>query len=227
MAEGVPYYFRRGQKQFVLYNFVDALQQVGILTLYGALDQTGDGILVTDTTASDKIEQWAAIAPQQAPYALFFDVDFDVTINAPITFEGIASINVPLKVDAATGAGSSALLAYADTVLRYVPVGGSETLIVSGATSVITGTGVPMTYDHERMMLSKVTVPKTTLNRGDVLRLTIHAWAKEVGGVSITGPYVIIAHDPKNRITTVGGDPFFTSPESTQLILNMPVKIVE
>ena len=227
MTTQLPKNFRTGGGVQALYNFVDIAQKVGILIFYGATDQDGNGILTTSVTNSDVIANVYWGANIISTYTQFFDIDFDVTINASMTFKGIASINVPLKTYSTSIAGAESVDAYADVLICK----GAATL-VSGTTAVISCIPTSI-FDHERMMLLRVIVPLTVFKKGDVLRLTVQVYAKKTG--TPTDPSVAFGHDPKDRIPTIAnddkGDPLpaldstFKSPESTQLILNMPVKI--
>lgn len=228
MGTRIPQNFRKSSQTTTLYNFVDTMQGVGILPLYAATDQTSasGGILTTSTTPSDDIQTKADVA--DTSYALKMDLDFDVTVNIPITFEGIASVAIPLYPIASLNGDEETMYGKVFAYIRKWD-GTTETTLVSGASVQVYEyhESSAQRIGHESLVLLKLDVPNTTFKVGEVLRLTTRVLAYKGPGTP-TNARVFIGHDPAGRYNTVfegAGSQGFASPKPTQLILNMPVKI--
>lgn len=205
----LPVIYRGGGNPNTLYSFQDIANGTGIITFYGAVDQSGAGILATTTIYSAKIETLANITT--ANFVKEIDVDFDVVMNVPTTLKGTMTASIPMF----PYSGSTAE-AYITVKLRKVS-GGIETE-VANATSVTLAYNA--TYDGEKMTTVRFDVPITNYKKGDSIRVTLEVYAKAGAGA----PYVVIAHDPKGRIGTTGSQKF-SAGENTIMTVNIPVRI--
>ena len=196
------------------YDYLDIASGAGIITFYGAIDQSGNGILTTNSNiASDDIETRTV-----GGAGVRIDKDFDVTVNKPMTLRGIMYAHVPMKM----GYVASTHNAYIIVKLRKWD-GAAETEIASGTSSttqVAVADGLP---DHDPIKHVKITIPTTVFKQGETIRVTLHVY-DDVGT-----EYVAVAFDPRNRVSAItkAGDPqYFTGSMNTQFICNIPIKIV-
>ncbi len=137
------------------------------------------------------------------------DIDFDVLMNATTTIEGTIVVNVPI---AARRSGATTT---AHVVIKLRKWDGTtETEIASNTSSVLSNNSAGVKY---LMTATDLTIPRTTINVGETLRLTIELW----GSGEATPSSVEFAHDPKNR--TTGWDTTVPS----ILTLQLPVRIEE
>jgi hypothetical protein len=211
---GVPRVYRNsGEGVIATYNFFDIAGGSGIVTFYGATDQSGNGILTNNAISTDSVETAKVITSDN--FTKEIDKDFDVTINKATTVDGITTINVPLTLRRTNGAPQ----AYITAKLRKYS-GTTETEIASGTSATITE-AIDDTYNHDPIVLIRFDTPQTVFKRGDILRVTLEVYAK----IADAANYVIIAHDPKGRYNTYMATPYFASPDSTQFIVNLPIKI--
>ncbi len=207
---GLPVYFRSGGDYTVNYNFTELASGSGIITLYAGKDQSA-GILSVSPFYSDKIATNSTTLG--TTYAKEIDMDFDLSINKPITLKGNAFFSVPITFTHGTGNH------YAYCIVKVRKWDGStETDIASGTSTTWKGA-----YAHSAeiraVRLVKVNVPLTLFKKGETLRITVEVWAK-----SDQSPrQVFLGHDPMGRIFWDGSTEFTDWP--TQLKCNIPLRI--
>jgi len=157
---------------------------------------------------------------RQAP-AGTLDLDFDIDINQTLTLAGAGIFSFPIAITT-NGAWANAYSNTFTAILKKVAVGGGETTIATGKSTIV-GTSGAATEEDVRGAC-EFDIPLTTINRGEKIRVTITSAAMAAGFNSYLG------HDPKNRselsIPSVGG---YTPPTWTtvgsEAFVNLPVVV--
>lgn len=206
----LPVHFRKSPEAQVLYTFTDTITGTLFLSLYAAKDQTA-GILNSNQVYSNTAETSAVMTG--ATPTKYLDIDFDVTITKPITTYGIMSVNVPMGN--VGGAGGNDSNVYCIVKLRKV-VGGVESEIASGTSTTFANN--VSNSPAGTMMLVRFSVPQTTYNKDDVLRLTVEGWGSETAAGTTN---IAIGHDPQNR----AGLSILTGSNVTKLTAYLPLKV--
>lgn len=133
-----------------------------------------------------------------------YDVDFDLSINKPITLKGNAIFNIPSQYS-----GNDGHYFYVVRVRKWD--GSAETEIANGTSTTVTWAGGVM--NHAKCVTIKFAIPLTRYKKGETLRITLEGWGDSTGA-----SYLATYHDPANRGTT--GDLY-----STKFISFIPVVI--
>ena len=176
---GMPINFQAFSNVLPTYQFVDIVSGTGYITFYA-------GNTVDKNCLSNYAFYSNVIAVEEqnnnAAYTLIIDVDFDVTVNRPMSLAGLGIVNLPLRCEVA-----STHFVYATIILRKWD-GVTETDIATNDTS-------EYTTPAYLMSCTDLTIPLTHFKKGDTLRLTINIYSKETA--LRTSGY---AADPKNRV---------------------------
>lgn len=197
-------------------SFQEFADATGIVYLYGADDQDGNGFLTPSTTIpSATIQKKVSMT---SSYTKLIDMDFDVLLNKPLNLKGNMIISSPVKTDVSTGSNAG----YSYTIVRLRKWDGTtETELFSGTSVVVIRDGNAV-YDGEMLSIVKIPVTLTSLKVGETLRITIEVWGKYSGSPSTHN--IFFGHDPLNRISinqsTNGG---FASGEYTRLSVALPI----
>lgn len=193
----------QGGQAIASYNYLDIVQGVGYLTLYGGdYDDSGTGKYAISPNTF-----YSTLGTHQTVGAAAFDIDFDIELGRTITFEGQALINIPLRMQ---NAGVQQVTA---TVYIRKYSGGVESEIVNDtcSTPALLNWGANQPW----CLAIKLAVPKTVFKKGDILRVTYTC-------PGYAGKTIDWFHDPMNR-STINGSAY--SVETSQFKVNMPVKI--
>jgi hypothetical protein len=223
MAEQIlPEVYRKSSDYSVNYNFTDVEEGTGVVVFYAGKG-TSSNVLSNKTFYSNRVSTWLLMS-SQVNYTKDIDVDFDVVFNMPKDAKGKAILSVPWGFEGL--ALNNNYRAYVIARIRKWD-GATETEIASVQSETINYTPtVGMAIKKHFMSALDITVPLTHYKAGETLRLTIEVWCYN----SFSGAYIILAHDPMNRVTsdldglTPTGLPDWTG-YPTNLILNMPFRI--
>jgi hypothetical protein len=197
----LPVFFRKqGENIINSYTYVDIIQGRGVLELYA-----GD---ISTATGNAYVLSSRAFYSTSGSVALLtgtdtVDIDFDVKLDKPITFDGRALISIPVKIT--TGAAT-----FYPEVNLYNYDGSTEVFIASGA--AVTA----LASSQIAVVNIALTIPRTTIKAGNYLRLNTKFY-----GVA-SGKAGTVYFDAANR-TTINGSA--TAMETTRMDLQMPVVI--
>lgn len=154
------------------------------------------------------------------------DRDYDIDFKQTGVIEGNAFVNVPIGVKNGGSAGQNHSI-FAVVRIRKFDTAEVEIASATGRIHGFNGIGGfgTMAINAEETTLDAFTVaiPRTKINSGDKLRLTIEFWHEAGGAVDAK---VFIGQDPKNRAT--GDDPTDTTnwgTTSSQISAQMPFRI--
>lgn len=203
----LPTVFNRSPASIATYDFMDIAAGTGIINFYAGKETTSY-LLSNFTYYADTVSTSAVV--NYVPYTKVLDVDFDVSINKPITLKGNSIINIPLKLYFST----ANVYCYAVVKVRKWD-GSTETDLVTSANSREVATAGAGTYYD--ILGVQATIPLTVFKKGETLRLTIEVWGKGGGALAT----VDLAHDPKNR--SAGWDT--TGAVPSQLAFQCPTRI--
>jgi len=197
--------FTTSSQVIASYNAIELLSGVGYATMYagGTIDKK---VLSNITFYANPMGSDGLLSGTN------LDVDFDVTIQTPVTFKGTAILNIPERIRLGSDAGSCSFVAKI-----YKVVDGTETELATNTGSTFTGTTSTTKY---RMECFDLTLAETTFNYGDILRLNITG-SGSTGGTPGPDRNFGVGHDPKNR--SVGWDT--TGAVPSQMAIQLPVKI--
>lgn len=218
----LPIVYRKGGPTIASYNAFDIAQGTGIVEFYGG---QASGALVSTTNPyvlNNNVFYSQRIATQgstssAADVALIKDLDFDVTFNRPLILNGISVVNVPVRIQKTGGSQGVGRI----DVFLYKVVGSTETKLAQASGALWT---VAAGSDQRAVDALYMTVPVTTIEAGDKLRLNVQSWGRIDGGGSAVN--VDIGHDPANRATDefgTAGTTWGSTP--TQLSIKLPVQI--
>ena len=219
---GIPRIYRKSRENTVLnYDFADIAEGTGIVLFYGYVDADATGnnykfstrLFDSRLIESNDSGTWTTTA-----FVKDLDIDFDLgeqTVSRVI--QGKATIETAWDFEKT--AGGNDIQGYIKYILKRVR-GGAETIIGTGQSETFS---VMVTGTHDkRIVLINIDVTKTSLKKGDMLRLTQEGWGRiNVVGNS-TGKFTIV-HDPLNRDGTVITPT--TDDRTTQLKVYMPFRI--
>ena len=202
MAESgiIPEIFRKSPPVSATYDFVDVMSGTGYVSLYAG-KCVSSNVLSNYAYYSNTISTSVALAVADAKV---HDVDFDVTINKPLTISGNAIVNVAYGVTQSGGTSSGRIIC---RIRKYSGGVESELALSSASTTISTGAGD--VYGSAALDLAVT----ASFKKGDLLRLTVEGWGSNNNN---TGT-LTFGHDPKNR--TYG-----TAAYST-LIFQCPFKV--
>lgn len=116
--------------------------------------------------------------------ATSFDIDFDLSINRPITLQGLGSVSFPLAFT-----GNAAFDETFTVTLRKLS-GTTETNLATDNVNLTGNAGVSYLLRRRTFYLS---IPLTTFKKGDTLRVTFSSDTIDAGTEATLGT------DPKNR----------------------------
>ena len=136
-----------------LYSFIQIVTKQGVAKFYPADSINPSYFLTSESDTNSQIgfkNNTAAV-----------DIDCDVVIGEPMTIEGQAIISVPFW-DAANAGGSTTAI-----TIAIKKDDGSESIIVTSTKDCV------IDSNEFKMMVFELTVPKTDLAIGDILRFTI------------------------------------------------------
>jgi len=129
--------------------------------------------------------------------------NFDVRFLKPIIIEGNCFVTYTCVSPASVGGTTTvALIASGAVVSNLVSASGA---LVSGGTT--------------RRQMITLNVPRTVLKKDDVFRVQI-----QIGNQA--GETTTFYHDPKTRIKTTGTEVETGATENTDMIVNLPIKII-
>ena len=195
----------------VNFNYTDFAEGTGITILKGvhSMENTTNNYLLSGSTLHSNHIETKAVVAVDSTWRKHLDLDFDLpAFNMPRNTLGTMYVNVPFKCNGIAGS----MMGYVKVRLRKWD-GSSETEITVAQSETIDGS------DNTRKFLLKMAVPLTHFKKGDILRLTVEGWGYATGTSNI-----LIAHDPKERTTTLfpgTGDYKVT----TSLTAHIPFKI--
>lgn len=217
---GIKEVYRRSSGEVVTYDFFDLADGSGIVTLYGAVDSRGRGVLsggylTRNTPYSDTIVTNSSTSSTN--YAKEFDKSFDLYINKPITIKGNATFNIPLACgQGATGPSSGGCY----------PIVGFGKISNGVYTEVVSGTALASTWTSSggtskpNIFYVRLNVPLTNYAIGDTLRVKVEGWAKS----SYSDGECSLGHDPKNRDGSSTASAF-ASTDPTQMTFYVPILV--
>jgi hypothetical protein len=200
--------FRKAPEVAASYDWIDLASGTGYINFYaGNVSITtngetwGEDYVLSNNVFYSHTLSTASGSTASVTYAKVLDLDFDVTINKPITLRGVAIVEVPYDPDGGTG--------YIKIIIKKNDVEiASES--ATAATTLITST-------------TRIDIPETYYVAGDILRMTVEGWCKKTNGnASIT-----LAHDPTGRSADYNQIPnTWNASYSSRLLFQCPIKIV-
>lgn len=195
MAEVMPINFPLPSENAVAsYNYTDMAEGTGI-TIFNLVGTTGDNILTSQTVYADRIEEESADTSTTSDYVKIFDVDYDLSaFNMPKTIKGTGLLNFS---QFGQGSGDETSSWYFTIVVKKYD-GSTETSIGTVNSSTLTATGVHTTSNLELLPIS---LTQTHFAIGDILRVTVEGYIKDIGWIS-GGRNTLkigIGQDPMNR----------------------------
>jgi len=227
MARKVPHNFlETGEQTLVNVDLLELADGSGIVTLYGALNQSGANLTRNTNTYCDLEYTNAAFTSTEPTYTKEIDLDFDYTVNLPFRLKGKMLVNCGIEGIGAVGAGNKA---YAIVKLRQVR-DGVESDIGSGTSRTVRHeptnhyVDVANTRQRSRIVNVEIDVPLTLYKIGDTLRVTVEIWGAKIAGAT-GSPEVRVFHDPKGRTGRSNTDANGDEIETSQLIVNLPLRI--
>ncbi len=142
-------------------------------------------------------------------YVKTLDVDFDLTeFQLPQIIRGTGYIDMSYSVGGSSGTDS--YLVFRIRKWDGTPDAG-ETEIMTDTTQVV------VNFDVEIKVSMPLVIPQTHFKKGERLRLTVEAWTKDSGAVTIGA-------DPQDGTAAASGNDYFAL-TNTRLRLYIPYKI--
>ena len=216
----IPILYRKSSEAGVAsYDFFDLASGQGIVTIYGGAVYTGvttKSYLLTSQTfySDDVVTSISGASYSTATKAL--DIDFDMSLNRPLTIKGNAIVNIPIGIQAGSG---DTFTINANAILRRWD-GTTETDIITASGAYLSGALI--TGDYLRGMTAiKLNIPQTHFKAGETLRLTAEIYGDTQNGNP--GTY-FIGHDPLNRASTED-NPISWGTYPSIMSIQLPTKI--
>jgi len=101
---GVPVVYRKkSPTSLTNYDFMDLADGAGVVTLYGAIDANGGGVLsggylTRSTPYADAITSGKTSYGMSGSYFAYINKNFDLPINKPISTKGTCVFSIPVFV---------------------------------------------------------------------------------------------------------------------------------
>lgn len=174
-------------------NFTELTAGTGIAVLY-----LGDGDGPLYKLATSQFHAKAGFISVASNGTL--DLDFDTTLNMPLTLKGQAVVTLPLQLENTSGVTKSPTRVWTITIRKYSGV--TETDIVSGNvtishTNLLTGAS----NSQNKTISLPLTVPLTNFKPADILRVTVACATETPDSNSV---YSHVGWDPAGRDIEVG-----------------------
>lgn len=204
------------------FDWVDIADGTGMVHLKGAVASTG-AILTTEDYYSDDIESiGSTVVPLDFTWTKSVDVDFDLSaFNFQRIIKGTAYINACYLMDYVAGGGGDDFGARLTATIRKWD-GSTETDIAT-----VTGAQTEVVGDTIRLELLKMTVPRTSFKKGEILRLNITIEMYQDDNPGGDGMRAVLGNDPQNR-DGAQISPSSDDPESiTKLNFFCPFEVLE
>ena len=190
----LPRTFRKSRDNILAsFSFTDLASGTGFVTYNGFNSEDSNGLDFHLTEKSTGFSQVVGQTIDLSGSGTAFDLDFDTsTFNLPRTIEGEAIVTLGCGLESLVTTGGRATI----TVKIRKWDGSTETEIVSvtSATDILT---VTAGNNEQELLVIPLTVPRTLIKKGELLRLTIIIEYTKVGGSG--DGRVILGHDPKDR----------------------------
>lgn len=196
----LPKFFRTtGEGNLATFDFYDLATGTGYVTLYGLT--VGDSATATASYALTTNEMFSANPVTTSAGAM--EIYFDLAVDATITVDGDAIINIPFHVEGG-----------ADTVNVNIRFYRRRNGVNSQIGSTVT-TAVEMPTNGTVPLCDIYPIPRTVFKPNDTLKLRINSDAVT------TLSYL---HSPKNR-TDLSAYSITGTPISSQFIVKLPIRI--
>ena len=222
----LPIKFRKSRENITSYNFLDVATGTGILVMYAGITSSG-ARLNNYAFYSERVGTVGGLS--SGVWKIMNSLDFDVNLTNNFIMEGETIINVPHGILGATS--TMDYRSYVDAIIKRIRDGEVKTVTSQSGSSIRVEPVGQWNY-IKGISAINIDIPKTNFKNGDILRLTINQYGKEVDNIPAASGIWFIGHDPKNRDTsgneqivsgsasylTFGGDP-------SQLTFPVPVRI--
>jgi hypothetical protein len=202
-----------GEPTLVNYDYVDFASGTGYQTFYGitSKDQTGLNYHLTESIMYANDIETSTYAYSIGSFNKEIDVDFDLTeFNLPRTVRGTATINIQVAWE--NEGGNDELY----VIPKLVHYDGTTETTIGSAQSETFSSGTAL----GKMLMMKLALTETVFKSGDILRLTIEVWAKQVTAQR----QFAIGHDPQGRAGSIC-DTSNAAIETTKLEIQVPFKV--
>jgi hypothetical protein len=195
MAEVMPINFPLPSESAVAsYNYTDMAEGTGVTVFY-LVGATGDNILTSQTVYADDIENATADTDLTSDFVKLMDTDYDLSaFNAPRTIKGTGLVNLTYYEKVV---GDESTNFYFNIIVKKYD-GSTETTIGTATTPTLSGAGNTTYYN---LGLFPISLTQTHFAIGDILRVTVEGYAKDINYISGGRDHVIlgIGQDPMNR----------------------------
>jgi len=142
------------------------------------------------------------------------EYDFDIALNSQMVLWGSSLITIPMMMIG--GASDMYNDAYFCVYVRKYN-GSAETHVVSGSSTIFTGTAATTLYKRATL---PITIPQTTFNEGSYIRITLELWTRSYNSAG-SSPTIRIGHDPMARTDAV----WTNTTILPNIVFNMPIKV--
>lgn len=227
--------FTTTSQNIATYDYVDLANGVGFEKFYAGAQATAGATITykianqpfycsrTGTLATQNQQFTKAPTTGYAAATKAIDLDFDSTIfTIPKVLEGVMISNIPIANTANTTSNSEAYCIM--TIKTVNPAAAETTIATTTSTTLVSAAGIyGIDGVGDTYFAFNTTIPRTRINKGDFIRITLELWLKQISGVDAVWA---LAHDPYgSAITRVNNanvalaTPGFSAGDSTMTFL--------
>ena len=217
---GFPRYYRQSTEGIIAsYNYSDINEGTGVVVYYGFNSNTGGSDAYSmSTNALYSNDVYTQVTCDNAgAFEKEGDLDFDIEFNKPQRIKG--KFRAVFTMAAGDTGANKRTQAYIIIKVRKYS-GSTETEIASGQGETVDGTtSTERVYATQNIEIDISSIQH--FKKGDILRVTAEIWGKSTD----SDGRALLAHDPKDRTSSLLATGTALSPDSAVFEIHVPYQI--